>query len=367
VPVKVSLYEKDDWFDLIEKEDSCFILSNKSGREIKINTPLKLDSNFRDKDFEVYFLAKKNVKENEIYQVYRKRTDSRIGWIIPVLSFDSALHDFADNEHFLRYAYVGIRESLKSLTSKVHSKTLMNDTLECKLSEIFHEETVLLILSKETYKDDFVFEIDRAIPSLIKHGYISLKERDPGEIKHQAAPPEGPKLYIEEIVSSLDNCSLIAELMSSLYAYEEKPIFRFFYLYQIFELLIDGIYKNEQEVLIQELIDSKGDSGRTKDALDKMQQFMSEKKRLGLLINEYTGVQSELTNLKSICNDLLMDLGRDKSDNFESYFYKIRNFIFHQYRDFPDHSIQMLDSVVDEVVSLMPVILGRYKVPHNVR
>lgn len=359
MPVKANINGGIELLNLIERDESCFILANQSGIEIHIRTPLKLDSTSKNKKFDVFLLAKKDVKESDIYQVYRKETDTRIGWAIPVISLDSDLHDYKDNQHFLRYAYIGIRESLKIVNSKI----LSSEILDCALSDIFYEETVLLILSKETYGDDFDFNIDRATPSLIKNGYVRLTDRNPSEIKHKRRGITGQRLYIEEISSDLDNYVSIADLMNTSFAYEEKSVFKFFFLYQIFELLIDDVYKNEQEYLIENLLDAMGNSGKTKESLEKMQYFMSEKKRLGLLIENYTKTGNELINLRNLCNGLLSILGRDNSENFEGYFYKIRNFIFHQYRDLPTQSSELLEEIVNEVISLLPGILGKYKVP----
>lgn len=361
--VNAKINGKVESLNLAEKDDFQFFLTNQSGIEIQITTPLKLDSKYKDKDFEVYLLAKKDVKESDIYQVYRKKTDSRIGWAIPVISLDSDLHDYKDNQHFLRYAYIGIKEALKSIDLSTNSKLLSGENTNCVLSDIFHEETVLLILSKETYGDGFNFDIDRATPSLIKNGYVRLTGRNPNEIKHKLMIKIRKKIYLEEIASDLDEYVSIADLMNYSFAYEENSTFRFFYLYQIFELLIDQIYKNEQKFLIDKLVDAMGNSGRTKESLEKIQSFMSEKKRLGLLIDNYTEINGELINLRSLCNNFLSILGRDNSDNFEGYFYKIRNFIFHQYRDLPRHSTELLEDIVNEVVCLLPSILSNYKLP----
>ncbi len=363
MPVKLNVNGVENWFDISEKEDSDIFLKDDSNREIKIQTPLDIDPLFKEKDFEIHFLAKKNVRENEIYQVYLRATDIRIGWIIPTISLSSDLHDYSDNEHFLRYAYVGIRESLKLLNENIYSESVFVDESECRYSEIFHEETVLLILSKETFPGRSI-EIDRIIPSLMKHGYLVLTDRNPSQIKHEASNPEKNRVYIDEIAEDIKHCSLISGLLNGSFAYEKKAVFKFFYIYQIFELLIDYVYQNEQEALIEALVESKGDAGLTKDALDNMQKFMSEKKRIGLLTSKYADITGSTTALKARCNQLLDALGRQPCENFEGYFYRIRNFIFHQYRDFPGDANELLEEVISELVELLPSLLSKFKLPN---
>lgn len=361
MPVKVETEGKIEYYSVAEKNHSDIYLFSSSEREIQVATPLELDPAFANKDFEVYLLTKKGVKESEIYQIYLRRSNRRIGWVFPASSIESELHDYAKDEHFLKYAYMGIRESLNALDDSVFSKIVPGDLSTCGLLDIFHEDTVLLVLSRETYEKDHPFNIDRAAPSLAKNGYVKLTERNPDDMHHMSESPKGSKLYIEEVAEDLDNHSFISELLNSSFPYESNPIFKFFYLYQIFELLIDTIYQNEQEHLVTELIASKGDTGKTKDALDNVQQFLSEKKRLKLLISEYTNSEGKLSNLRGLCNSLLNDCGRSNSEGFDGYFYKVRNFIFHQYRDLPSGSSNILNLVVDEIIAILPTILNKYE------
>lgn len=364
MPIKVDDFGSDLWYEVSEGAGCEFHLMHESGRTIDVDIPLKLDNSFKDKEFDIHFLVKKNVKESEIYQVYCRDWDRRIGWIIPAISLSSCLHDYSNNEHFLKYAYMGVRESLRKIDTNIFTYCISGEKEEVRYSSIFHEETVLLVLSKETWASDFEFNIDRMSPSLIKHGYVALSSRNPEEIHYEAKVNISEKLYLEQVSDEVNGCSLIGELLNSSFSYETKAVFRFFYLYQIIELLIDCVYKNEQEALVDELVNAKGDSGKTKDVIDKIQKFMSEKKRLSLLVNNYSNVGSELNELKQLCNLLLDDLNRDRSDSFEGYFYKIRNFIFHQYRDFPSESEEKLDEVITEVVNLIPSLLNKFKLPY---
>jgi hypothetical protein len=70
-----------------------------------------------------------------------------------------------------------------------------------------------------------------------------------------------------------------------------------------------------------------------------------------------------LSQLKSMCNSLLTTLGIEEGLEFQHYFYKIRNFIFHQYRDFPTDGVNILEEIIKEFLDLMPQILSKYKYP----
>jgi hypothetical protein len=364
VPVKVDFHGKEIWYKLSDfRNGERFSLESDGGEQINLDIPLKLDLSFKDKKFEVHFLAKKGVKENDIFQAYNHEFNKRIGWIIPTVSLGSTDHDFANDPHFLRYAYVGVRESLRHLDDSIYSKSLNYDSNEIGFSDIFHESTVLLIISKETLINGVQFDIDRASASLIKYGYVRLGKINPEEIEFMAESPNEKKLQIEQISSQLKSHQLISELLNVSFAYEKKAAFKFFFIYQIIELLIDDIYKNEQEKIVDKLILAKGDSGLTKEVLEEMQTFISEKKRISLLVDNYTNMGGELSELKDLCNNLLTSLGREERDGFQNYFYTIRNFIFHQYRDFPRESEALLECIIKGFVDIIPLMLSRYKYP----
>jgi hypothetical protein len=364
--IKITVNNEEETLDLTETEDS-FYLTNISGIKIEVESPLNLDRSHKNKDYEVHILAKKDIKENDVFEIYRHSTDCRIGWLIPALSLGSDLHDFNDNRHFLRYAYIAMREALNLNGEDLYSKKISTEGNSVLFSDLFHEETAFLVLSKETYEDGYSFDLDRASPTLIDNGYIKFSSRNPDDIKHLVTLPNSLKrIHLKEISNEISDQSLISELLNKSFSYESNSIFKFFYLYQIFELLIDTIYKNEQTSLVDEVVVAKGDSGKTKDALEKLQQFMSEKKRFELLTKTYSiGIEGELNELKIACNSLLADLNRSPSAKFSKYFYGIRNFIFHQYRDFPEDSLELLDDVLKELVSLIPSILSMYSNPDS--
>lgn len=367
MPVKVNINGRNVLYQLCETESddgTLFHLKNDAGDIVSVKVPLVLSTEFKTKEFDLYFLAKKNIKESEIFQIYLKEFDTRIGWLIPIISLGSSDHSFATDPHFLKYAYIGIRESLKKIDDSIYYNYLIDNLNENSYIEIFHESTALLIISKETLVGDVKFNIDRATPSLIKYGYVRLGSKNPSEIElTEVSTPTTKKLYIEQISPIIESERLISELLNTSFAYERKAIFKFFLIYQIIELLLDDIYKHRQASIIDELVSVKSDSIRTKEVLEKLQSFLSEKKRIELLVGKYSNIAGELSELQRLCNNLLAILNRDSENEFQGYFYKIRNFIFHQYRDFPHDGENHLEQIIKEFLELMPLILSRYQYP----
>lgn len=361
MPVKLNNYGSEIWCDVTSNGANDFSIKCESGRVVKVVTPLHLDDSHKDMEFEIHFFAKKNLKENDVFHVYISKHDIRVGWIIPTISLVSDLHDFSDDEFFLKYAYIAIRESLISLNESLYTYSVPDDVDEVFYSKLFHEETAILVLSKTNLNNIDGFSIDRVFPSMLKHGYVSLSSRNPSDIHHESDAEISRRLNLDLVSTDIKSSSLIGELLNVSFSYEEKPVFKFFFIYQVLELLIDRVYQKEQESIVDELIAAKGDTGKTKEVLDKIQNLTSEKKRISLLINEYSKTSGDLVFLKTLCNELLVDLNRSQESSFEGYFYKIRNFIFHQYRDFPKQSEDKLNRIISEFVKFLPKLLSSFK------
>ncbi len=344
---------------------NSFLLQDEDGNEVLVEVPLELDGSFSDKLFDIYFLCKSDIKESDIFQVYLRDEDTRIGWIIPTLALSSVLHDYAENEHFLKYAYIAVRESLKHLKKSRYSSAVDGNEGKVRFADIFHDFTAILVVSRETLRESIQFDVHRASPSLIRYGFVQLGASDPGRVRLNRGRPTGQRLYIEQISHSINSEELISELLNYSFAIEDSPAFKFFLLYQIFELLIEEIYRAEQTDIVNDLIAVRGDSGKTKEGIEKLREFMSERSRLGLLVQKYSNPGTALSELKRTCNSLLKSLGREEGDTFQEYFYRVRNFIFHQYRDFPESETSSLEDIVDVLLDILPSILSEFGCRHS--
>lgn len=328
-------------------------------------TPLALDPDFSDKPFEVHLLIKKNVRENEIVIVNDKSLDGRrIGWCIPINALDSRDHDFSENSHFLRYAYKGIECLLASDVSSVFLNPEKSSTgYPMKFSDIFHPYTCLLVISRETLSSPDYFELDRYMPSLISYGYLKLTDRNPDEMAWTV--PSGDKklssIALGRVSAELRDADIIVSLMQTAIGFEVRSIFRFFYAYQVIEMLMEEVFMAEQSSILSEYRDSVEDLSGAKEVIEKLQRITSEKKRLGLLIDEYSDCSRDLDDLRLSCKAFLGSVGRPAGDDFKTYFYGTRNYIFHQLRDLDYDKEELLSGVIMDFMNFLPNLLGSYR------
>ncbi|WP_454697852.1 hypothetical protein [Arthrobacter humicola] len=333
-----------------------------------LSTPLQLDMSVATENYQVHFLVKKSVNENEILPILdASQKKTRIGWCVPINALTSREHDLADDPHFLRYAYVAIRglfsvDSTDFFTRTVDVKTMEVNETPQQFSDFLHPDTCLLVINLKALPGES-FDVDRYMPSFIANGYIKLGHRNPEDLVWSVkAPEEKPKaLVLHPISSDLTEVELIGSLLHNSVAYEAHPVFCFFYIYQVIELLMEHVFMAEHAAILDEYRHSVSELSTAKEVMEKLSRVTSEKKRLTLLITEYSRCQASLENLKQSSNEFLLREGRNGGSDFQAYFYGIRNYIFHQLRDLKEENLKQLELVVRDFVDFLPSLLSTYK------
>ncbi|QPS85247.1 hypothetical protein I6G46_13600 [Serratia plymuthica] len=363
-----SRYVYDDYND----DEQSFILRNvtEHGNEIRLTYVHPVDRSFEGKEFYTFFFSKKNLKESDIYMIHDER-QKRIGWIIPIISLDSVEHHFAQNEHFLRYSFIAFREALKNSTNEIFKKNVEKnngaDIESMNISDLFDDSTAVFIVSKETLPAEKIdnFDLGEYIPSFFSYGYVELTKKDPSLLFFEKEIDETETLKLHCASKDIGSIDYIRSMCSNILPYESNAIFRFFYIYQVIEMLMDIILNEEHKSIVQELSTISGDMSRIKELLDKLSESASEKKRIKLLIEKYTSNSYNMDELRLCCTELLTDLGKKPADGLAGFLYPIRNFITHQFRNFPPECINKLSDVTEEFITLLPKMLSNFKIPNT--
>ncbi|EQA0852421.1 hypothetical protein BAU85_004288, partial [Escherichia coli] len=102
---------------------------------------------------------------------------------------------------------------------------------------------------------------------------------------------------------------------------------------------------------------------KSKDIIGSFQEISSEKRRLKLLFSKYINNFENKTTLTASCYALVrdaIDQSIDEGKDIVEYFYPIRNFIVHNYRNFPENKLRILDDIINEFINALPSILKNY-------
>ncbi|MBZ2171568.1 hypothetical protein [Nitratidesulfovibrio sp. SRB-5] len=337
--------------------------NNAMGVRLNINTPLNLDTSFNNKEFSVFPIVKRGLAENEIFQVYDKSRDTRIGWCIPINALCSTEHDFAANTHFLKYAHAGIKHLLNAPNEDIHTKhPQVTDETPLYLSEFFDESVALFVVSNETLRET-PFDIGRWLPGLAKYGFFKLTQFSPKLVSITCDTITQTHISISPISNAIDEISQISSIYTNALPYEKNIAFQFFYLYQTIEMLMEIIFKNEQGKFITQLINAQGDVHKTKDLIQNSGINTSEKRRLCMLAQSYCKCEDTLHSMISLCNNLLNELDIETGTSLETTLYPVRNFIVHRFRSFPNDATEHLKNVTNCFLDLAHTLLARFKIP----
>lgn len=267
-------------------------------------------------DYQLYQLYKTNFSENDIYQVYERNLNDRIGWIFPIIAIASINHTFSSNIHFKRYAYVA------------YSILVANSTDD--ITE-FHENTMILILCKNKLASLQNFNIKDYLPSLFQYGYLTKNIAD---LNSSFKSIGSFKIEIQSISEDLKQEDYSYELFNDL-IFEKHPLVKFHVLYQNIELLISKILLNEINLLSKNIELKKV---YTRDIGRKLENFVAENKRISKLLTEYCSPTDDFIDLlKTECDTLLNLLGKteETQESIGRSLYAVRNFIVHDYRNIP--------------------------------
>lgn len=297
------------------------------------------------KDYGCLFLHRSDYKENDIYQVYEEKSDLRIGWIFPVNSIISSAHDFADNPHYCRYAFI----AHKILIDKFKN-IIDNDSFIQFIDEKINEGLILFVYKKELVERLNDSNLLNYIPSLYYNGYY-LQNRSKNVY---VVSPVGEKIYISETSEILKDNKFIEQLFKEI-IFSDTPFVRFHILYQVIELLLEDILIYNLELTIQKHKDKKL---YTRSLREKISKVETEKDRIALLFDKIN-----ISNLKECldqaCNNFLSNKGRDNL-SFPDSLYAFRNFIVHDYRNMLEDTL-----IISEINDIFEMIVCELSIKYR--
>jgi hypothetical protein len=340
-----------------------------------VTTDLTIDAGHDGKRFQMSSFRAVGVRENVSSQVHFRDQDGsyrRIGWLIPAVALASREHDKSENEHFLKYAHQVVRWFLANLTidaiEKAQEETGFGTPIP--LSRLLPDDVAFLALSEETYAEILDFDPDRNLLALTARGLIREDFANQLGPLVRPADVDGETIRIQAVSADIDNNELLIRLLATASSVSADPIVRFFYAYQLIEFLLEDVLVNQlshvKSQLISALQDANASPSDIREANQAVQEELSEKKRLDLLVGSYVGGAGLPSGgrVYTACESLLVALGKPPKKGIQSA-YAVRNLVFHSARSLDVGEIPLLEAVADAFVTFLPELLSAYKRPTN--
>ena len=334
---------------------------NEPSSRIHLYCPLKLDNQYNPSNFTSALFRKKNIAENDVFTVFDAVDDSRLGRCFPIQALCSIDHSYANEDNFLKFSFIAVYHLIENLNICTWRIPIVQDSDTLSFSDFVSDDAAILIISLGTPGSRKEFNHKDWLPSLFKYGFIPVNDKYNQEIFYCGTNTGNNSLKIQKISKDIKNTKFILNTIENILPYENNCLLRFFYLYQIIELFIYQVYEEEYPSYIKSLVDNAGDTIKAKDLISKISELATEKKRINLLVNDFVFAGLERAALINSCNAYLTLIGREECPDVQQAIYRVRNILFHQFRDVPDGSSSFLEDLCDEFSIFIVQLLSLYK------
>lgn len=332
------------------KEDGNFELLDARGEVLEIiNLELSLDDEYAPENFELRVLHnnRDDCTEESIYQVYVDK--QRIGWIFPIQALCSKEHNYAQNNFFLKYAYVAWWNLLNMCDIEIESLDGFD------LLSMFTEDTNFLVLDKDNCRKIKDFSYDKYIVSLFFNGYA---ETGTGNSFAQAVPHD-KTMKLQRQSEALDDVPYITELFKKQIPNEVNPISRFYIYYQIIEILISKVFNDLFAKFVDDL---QKDTGDLFEKREELTEYANEKYRVKRLCNEYCRIDTALKNeLDYKCKMFLSNIDRRSGNGMHDNLYLVRCLIVHRMYILDESAKKILEEIDDLFLDLIIQMINSFR------
>jgi hypothetical protein len=250
-----------------------------------------------------------------------KSKGKRIGWLFPIIAISSDNHDYKSNKHFHIYAFI----AMQFLANKYFNKFFEANTI-IRFDQIELPRNYILVVNRERAKDA-EFNINKCYLSIARFGIFNT-DLNKINFEHYDDFDETDSLTIESI-SFLDEIQThIDNVLSKYLPAVSDPIFAFFIIYQLFEILIADLHELEKHALLNRIPELQSRSLR--DTLERLKGYLNESTALRKL-TESTPNKNYLEIFNEARDLLITETRTDTDEAWIDSIYALRNSLFHSY------------------------------------
>ena len=348
-----------------------FALSGGSEVAVCIKYPPPFQDGVSYGDYLVYAFAKSDYSENDIFDVYEKTQDGdkRIGMIFPLQAAISRDHKKADDIHFLRFsqgAFMALCNGLNDAYIKRPDAT----KAEFSIFDFYSQNTVIAAIHRPALGSTAnEFDIRDYLASFMRYGfYLQNPNSNPDSIANESSKmfeSIRARVNIERMSNELRGMEFIIELMVNLMPFADNYLLRFFYLYQVVELLIGILLDKSYEEYKKELSAMAGGASQIRELLDGLQEQLSEKRRISRLFSDCLKPSIDLAELRRLCNSFLGPLGyitkaAEEERGVADFLYPVRNTLFHNLRSVRGKNMEDFEQIVPAMRTVICDALIRF-------
>ena len=332
----------------------CLKFKRPDCQNLIISVPSSVDqSTFPQIDLDDYLVFRvrtfHNIPQSSVIELNRE--NSIIGYLIPGQTIFSGI--FPPRNKKIYYAYEFIIATQICIDSWGGDYKLCSPNFNSakSISDVFENQIYYGVINlKKIDKEDF-FDNGIYFNCLCSNDFFL-------ESKNQKIPilsfTDGSKIDKLKLVKNKKIPDQVQMLFNELIFYEGNNILRFFYVYQVIEVIM-GIFLDEKIDEIRNFISENNNLSKTliRDKIQELGDATKEKSRINDIFNKEGGYS--LDDLDRLLDILEIDCSKM---SFADKIYKIRNLIFHDYTKMHSH-----ESIIGEISNkLISIIFNKYKI-----
>lgn len=304
--------------------------------------------------------------ESDVRPVTLASADQTVGWLCTIGALISDQHEYAESIHFRRAAFMATQLLLNS--GRYTKAPKVNHDAEMRISDFFDDELSVLILHKpsiETYVSSACAEI---LPSLHQYGFVPIgnqltPQMAVGKVAIDMFANSGRKIRLFPMSRDVKFEDFTNQVFRQLLPSTTTPLLRFFIYYQLIETLLARIFNDRQSETIMMMVPIKDNPAKVHPLIKKLKEDATERTRMRLLFNEYSGIDARMGDLLAVCNDFLTESGSETKGGVAEALYEVRNNIFHDLRGIPEKAMPLLKMIVEQMGYAVPELLVRFRIP----
>lgn len=304
--------------------------------------------------------------ESDVRPVTLASSDQTVGWLCTIGALTSDQHEYAESLHFRRAAFTAAHLLLNS--GRYTKAPKVNHDSEMRISDFFDDELSVLILHKPSVETNVGTACAEILPCLHQYGFVPLGTQplppmEVGKVASDIFAGSGKKIRLFPISRDVKFEDFTNQVFRQLLPSAPTPLLRFFIYYQLIETLLARIFNDRQSETIMMMVSVKDNPVKVHPLIEKLKKDATEKKRMCLLFNEYSGADARMSDLLAVCNEFLAESGAEKKGIVAEALYEVRNSIFHDLRGIPERAMPFLTAIVEQMGYAVPELLVNFRIP----
>lgn len=359
----------------IQRVDSDVVsLKLSEAQTLSIRYRLPIDG-FNPNEVRVYLLEKQDLPEDSVLEIYLDNFTKTAGHVFPLRLFETEVSSYTQkpeaNPSILRLQKAATAALCHFAKVDYSAFNLEGKDEPLSLVKLFGEDTVILTISNCPARTPPDFKLTKYLPWLYQYGFLYKNPKSPGREFDRVQFPlfesiaGKANLKLKKISADIPNPSFVESIFRELLPKDWSPITSFFLCYQVIELCIEEVRRNNCEDFISSLELTKNDPIQNRSVINEYQRDSGEKERIKKIFSTYLNAPS-LSNVLIEGKGLLDRLGIEEKYRKENEvaLYVLRNYFFHA---FPlvqkSCTFEQLQSISWELFLLTLEILTCFKLP----